>query len=295
MTPRVLPLHPYSMLLSGVIFASTLIMEVAVIAEAEISIRIITRFLNSHGYFYLQTRKKGLMKEDDLKKRVKFAKLCKKIYPCDFWTNKVAFYLDGTGFAHKTNPLDQARAPKGRTWRKKTEGLAFGCTAKGRKEGTGGRVVKLMVAISFERGVIVCEPYDKMNGKYFSDFIHRNFDSMFEVSGKGDSRIWVQDGDPSQNCADARAAMSRKKCELLKIPPRSPDLNPIENLFNSTSQRLKRDAISQNIAKESFHEFQQRVVNTMKSIPVEYINKLISSMNKRIELVIKNKGLRIKY
>ena len=58
------------MLLSGVIFASTLIMEVAVIAEAEISIRIITRFLNSHGYFYLQARKKGLMKEDDLKKRV---------------------------------------------------------------------------------------------------------------------------------------------------------------------------------------------------------------------------------
>ena len=104
-----------------------------------------------------------------------------------------------------------------------------------------------------------------------------------------------KDGDPSQNCADARAAMGRKKSELLKIPPRSPDLNPIENLFNMTSEILKKDAISRNIRKESFHEFEQRVVNTMKSIPVEYINKLISSMNKRIELVIKNRGQRIKY
>ena len=173
-------------------FSAKRVMEVAGITQAEISVRTVTRFLNGHGYFYLQARKKGLMKEDDLKKRVKFAKLCKKIYPSDFWTNKVAFYLDGTGFAYKTNPLDQARAPKGRTWRKKSEGLAFGCTGKGRKEGTGGRVVKLMVAITYERGVIVCEPYDKMNGKYFSDFIDRNFDSMFEIAGKGDSRIWIQ-------------------------------------------------------------------------------------------------------
>ena len=45
--------------------------------------------------------------------------------------------------------------------------------------GTGGRVLKLMVAISYGKGVIVCEPYEKMCGKYFSNFIDRNFDIMF--------------------------------------------------------------------------------------------------------------------
>ena len=59
-----------------------------------------------------------------------------------FWTEKVSFYLDGTAFAHKTNPFEQACAPKGRIWRKKSEGFHLGCTSKGCKEGTGGRVLR---------------------------------------------------------------------------------------------------------------------------------------------------------
>lgn len=96
---------------------------------------------------------------------------------------------------------------------------------------------------------------------------------------KGDGRIWIQDGDPSQNSAEARATMSHVRCDLLKIPPRSPDLNPIENVFNMTSQNLKKDAVSLNITRESYEEFEKRVIKTMKSIPLEYINKLIASMN----------------
>ena len=70
----------------------------------------------------------------------------------------MSFYLDGTACAHKTNPFEQACAPKGRIWRKKSEGFHLGCTSKGCKEGTGGRVLRLMVAISYGKGVIACEP-----------------------------------------------------------------------------------------------------------------------------------------
>ncbi len=91
------------------------------------------------------------------------------------------------------------------------------------------------------------------------------------------------------------AVMSRARCELLKIPPRSPDLSPIENLFNLTSQMPRKHAISLHITKESYKEFQQRVINTMQSIPTEYINNLIASMHRRLDLVIANKGNRIKY
>ena len=66
------------------------------------------------------------------------------------------------------NPLDQARAPKSRIYRKKSEGLTRECTSKGRKEGTGGKYVKLNVAISHGHGVIVCDPYEKMCGQYFA-------------------------------------------------------------------------------------------------------------------------------
>ena len=60
------------------------------------------------------------------------------------------------------------------------------------------------------------------------------------------------------------------------------------------SQTLKKDAIKQNITKETYEEFQQRVIQTMKSIPLEYI-KLIASMYKRLNLVNASKGNRIKY
>lgn len=255
----------------------------------------VSRFLHSEGYFYLQARKKGLISEDDIRLRLAFAKRILKEKPRDFWTRRIAFYLDGTSFAYKRNPMDQARAPKGRIWRKKSEGLTRGCTAKGRKEGSGGKVLKLMVAISHGKGVIICEPYEKMNGTYFARFIEENFGRMFRAANKGRSRVWLQDGDPSQNCALAKAAMKRSNSELLNIPPRSPDLNPIENLFHILSKKLKENAISRRITHETFEEFKNRVIATLYSIDVSTIDNIIASMNRRIKEVIKSGGKRIKY
>ena len=33
-------------------------------------------------------------------------------YVLNVWKDSVAFYLDGVSFVYKTNPMDQARAPK---------------------------------------------------------------------------------------------------------------------------------------------------------------------------------------
>ena len=76
--------------------------------------------------------------------------------------NDICFYLDGVSIYHKYNPLDDARAPKGKIWRKRKEGLSV--TAKGTHVGTGGRVVKMIVAISYGKGVIYCEQYEKLWG-----------------------------------------------------------------------------------------------------------------------------------
>ena len=202
----------------------------------------ISRFLNKEGYYYLQARKKGLLTKADMKKRKTFARRMQNEYSHDVWTQDIAFYLDGMGFAYQRNPLDQALAPKGRVWCKRSEGLTPGCTAKGQKTGTGGRVVKLMVAISFDKGVVICKAYDKLDGHYFANFIDENFESMFGTADKSLKRLWLQDGDSSQNSAMACAAMDHANCELLKIPPRSPDLNPIENIFKLVSDALRKQA-----------------------------------------------------
>ena len=93
-------------------------------------------------------------------------------------------------------------------------------------------MAKFMVAISHGKGVLVCERYEKLDGNYFASFIDQYFNTMFERACKGLSRLWLQDGDPSQNSKAAHKALARSHSELLKIPPRSPDLNPIENIFH---------------------------------------------------------------
>jgi len=64
----------------------------------------------------------------------------------DYFTKRMAFYLNGVLFIHKYNPKAEALSPKGRVWRKKHEGLTT--TGKGSKNLPGGRRVHLIVAIS---------------------------------------------------------------------------------------------------------------------------------------------------
>ena len=56
-------------------------------------------------------------------------------------------------------------------WRKKNEGLSFGCTAKGKKVGSGGKVVRVYAAIAYGKGVVLAKPYKKLTGKKFSKFV----------------------------------------------------------------------------------------------------------------------------
>ena len=67
------------------------------------------------------------MTKDDHKKRVAFAKNMRKNFSTDVWKKEIAFYMDGTSIAYRRNPFDQAIAPQGQVWRKKSEGLAYGC------------------------------------------------------------------------------------------------------------------------------------------------------------------------
>ena len=87
--------------------------------------------------------------------------------------------------------------------------------------------------------------------------------------------------------------MQRTNSTLIKLCPRSPDLACVENLFHMVGKILQEQAIERNLRRETFEEFQTRVINTFYSIPVETVNTLISTMPKRIDMVIRKKGARI--
>ena len=58
--------------------------------------------------------------------------------------------------------------------------MAHECLSKGRNEGTGGKLLRLIVAISYDKGVICCEPYAHMTAHYFASLIDKHFECLFE-------------------------------------------------------------------------------------------------------------------
>lgn len=255
--------------------------------------------LISNGLSKRQTAKKGVLTKSDLVKRLEFAKKVKRMFGSEsmkLWTEGIGFYLDGASFTHKYHPLDQAQAPKTRIWRKENERLKFGLTAKSNHEGVGGRQAHFMVGIGYGRGVVICEQYlGRLNGEKFADFIRTHLPKGFADSPNPRGKMFLQDGDPSQNSQKARDAMYSIGARKFSIPPRSPDLNPIENMFHIVKNQLTRDAISKNIKFENWDSFCSRVKTTIMNFPITIINNTIESMEKRIDLIIKSKGERTKY
>ena len=94
-----------------------------------------------------------MLTESDLQLPMKFAKDITNYYGDGLWSSGICFYLDSKHFIHKTNPMDQAKAPKSLVWRKKNEGHIKGCTSKGNKAGHGGKVASFFVAISLGKRI----------------------------------------------------------------------------------------------------------------------------------------------
>ena len=262
----------------------------------EISDETVRRVLRDAGFKYTHSRKKGILSRKDLKTRLEFAKTVRRRLAKTVWTEGVAFYLDGVGFTHKYNPHDQALAPRTMAWRRPADGLSFQQTSKGSHEGCGGKTANFFVAIAYKKGVILAEQYEgQLNGQSFAEFVREQFPTLFERSSNPKGKLFLQDGDPSQNSRKAQEAMYQIGAKKFSIPARSPDLNPIENVFHNIKSKMRDDAFNKGITNETYSQFCARAKETLQNYPSEIIDRTIMSMDKRIDLVIKAKGQRIRY
>ena len=213
--------------------------------------RTFSRCLNRLGYSYYSARRKGVLTEKDKKLRCQFARKMQAEVSrnSEFWKHEISFYLDGVSFVHKYNPQSGGASNRARVWRKKEEGLQV--TAKGCKQLGGGRRVHLIVAIAYSKGVILKVPYEKMNGTFFAAFVREHLDITFAKAGPKTNgrRLFIMDNDPSQRSRAAQMALEDMESEFQEIPPRSPDLNPIENIFHLVKRYLENEAISKRITR----------------------------------------------
>jgi len=204
-----------------------------------VSHRCVRRTLRRHGFKYCQTRKKGLLTQKDMVLRLKYAKQ-NRGRSAEFWKKDIAFYFDGIGFVHKCNPAGEARTVSSMSWRLPKEGLTR--TTKGRKEESGGKMANFFVAMSHTHGVVMCEHHEwKITGENFAQLVDSDFLKVFQkCNSPPGQRLFLQDGDPRQNSKKAKDMLTKLGYEMFAIPPRSPDLNPIENVSLVEKQSKSR-------------------------------------------------------
>lgn len=89
------------------------------------------------------------------------------------------------------------------------------------------------------------------------------------------------DNDPSQNRRIAKDILNEIGAEVVKIPPRSPDLNPIENLFHNVKRQMTKEALRERIEKEDFNDFRKRVLRTLANFSTSAIDSTIKPMHER--------------
>ena len=263
----------------------------------KVSNRTVRRTLNRADYGYLRTRREGVLTAEDVKARLKWARRIRRNWPDGsepLWKEGICFYLDGTGFVYKTNPFDEATSPKAREWRLPGEALSRGCTSKGAKEGK--KQLRFMVCMSYGKGVIKCVRYaGRINSEKFTHFLNAHLDDAISKSCNPKARRLLMDGCPVQNSKTSRAVLDNLNVKVVEIPARSPDVNPIENLFNLVGVALKEQTIAQQITRETEEEFEKRVVDLLMLFPAERIDKIVDTMSGRIDLIIKSRGQRIRY
>lgn len=132
-----------------------------------------------------------------------------------------------------------------------------------------------------------------MDSKLFCDIIAGDFvKTLKEYDLKLKDVTLQQDNDPKHTSGYTQAFLKKRKIHVLDWPSYSPDMNPIENLWFI----LKCKLAAYDRAPKNLDELYARVKKVWRTmITPELCVKLIESMPRRIEAVIKAKGGQTKY
>ena len=88
---------------------------------------------------------------------------------------------------------------------------------------------------------------------------YSHFEEAFEKSNNPKEKLFLEDGDPSQNSKKANNAMHKVGAKKFSIPAWNPDMKPIENVFNYVGIKLHKESLNRNITFENFQECSGRV------------------------------------
>jgi DDE superfamily endonuclease len=151
----------------------------------------------------------------------------------------------------------------------------------------GGGNIKIWSCITFH-GVGWLTKIDNILDKELYQKILEDelFDTIKDYQLQEEKVIFQHDNDPKHTAQSVQQWLSSQKFSVMKWPAQSPDLNPIENMWAILKMRLNQF----DRAPKGMSELFECVTDIWYNITAEECQKVIESMPKRCQEVIKAKG-----
>lgn len=127
-----------------------------------------------------------------------------------------------------------------------------------------------------------------MNAEMYRDILESHMLPHFR-SNMPENSLFQHDNDPKHTSRLVRSYLEEANIDVLEWPPQSPDLNPIENLWDLVDREIRKRKHS-NCAQLMDH-----IRSEWEQIPSNVLESLIDSMPRRLRAVVSNKGFATKY
>lgn len=134
--------------------------------------------------------------------------------------------------------------------------------------------------------------WGSINGKSYREHTIPVIDGWIRLcASRGERLFFMQDNSRAHWAAATRAELEARSIRVIDWPAYSPDLNPIEYVWNKM-----KDYIQEHFPhKMSYDRLREAVKEAWEAIPTSYLEELINSMRDRCQAVIDANGMHTKY
>lgn len=252
--------------------------------ELNVSPSTIDRRLKEAGLFGRVALKKRVFDEAEKKKRLSFAEGYKH------WTKED---WERVLFADEAIVQGEGGVKGGRQWVRREKGTAVALKSEYLHHKLPHPQQLNVWACFAASGLGYCYIYNQsLNAKSFTNILNTHLlpsaDLLFTESPR--QQWWLlQDNAPTHTATVTKTWLHNHGISLIDFPPYSPDLNPIENVWQDVERRVEARA------PQSIEELQDVIAEEWEKTPKSLLTKLAHSMPKRCKAVIAAGGDHIHY
>lgn len=268
--------------------------------KRKVSRATLFRIFSRHSMYFAPPPKNNIFKKTTIEERFAFATKYRN-KGVDFWM-KVDAYLDNKRFAvyntEQSKYISCRKSLRG-YYRQKGDAYTYELSKPNPKMKNSGGSQSVEMSLAFNSdGVVMTRMFNKKWNGHQACLMYKCLAQSLYDSGRkqpGDEILIVEDGDPSgYESGKAKAIKRQLNIRVLKLPPYSPCLNPLDfSVFAEVESLMtvsNRELLIRKMGKETRQSYLNRLRRKTRSLKTSYLRKTIGSLPKRLNKLYVLKG-----